>query len=160
MNQADVIAAFVGEVRGIQGMHPKAHQALLNWAMWSRDLAGMCPTLAPPALWNEADPTKWGDFADEGDVQAAVIAPQAEPAKGEKAWAEPGGRDYNEKEAIELDILLHREIPDYAVRKCLLAAYVARDIPEEQYPLRSCCTHEGFLMSLTSSLHKIEEALE
>jgi hypothetical protein len=151
MNQSDFVAAFVAEVRGIQGFYPKAHQALRNWGFWSRDRSGIFPCISKPSIWDEYDSSK-ADFAEEGEGQQVV---QQTEVKQERAETP----DFNEKEAVELDELLHDRFP-YEIRKCLLVAYVTAEIPEEQFPRFSCCTHEGFLMSLTSSLHRIQEALE
>jgi hypothetical protein len=97
--------------------------------------------------------SKAGDFADE-DVERDM--PEAHEVKQERAETP----DFDEKVAVEVDELLHGGMFPYDIRKCLLVAYVTLEVPEDQFPRLSCCTHEGFLMSLTSSLHRIQEALE
>jgi hypothetical protein len=150
MNQADYAAAFTGEVRGIQSAYPQAHQALRNWGLWSRDRAGIFPCISRPSIWNEYAP-KVGDFAEENLDREL---PRDEVVKQEMAETP----DYSEKEAVELDEYMHGpEGLVYAIRKCLLVAYVSLEIPEDQFPKLAGVTHEGFLMSLTSALYRIQE---
>jgi hypothetical protein len=55
------------EVRAIQGLYPEAHQALTNLGRWWRDRRGIFPTQARPGMWDEALPSKFGDFADDDE---------------------------------------------------------------------------------------------
>jgi hypothetical protein len=151
---------FAGQVREIQAAFPLAHDALINWGAWSRDRQGIFPCLARMSLWDEADTEKFEDFAEEGEQGAAVV-PQAE-VKAEAANDEP----FMEREAVELDRLMHS--PDFPAiwRKCIAAAYFARvleyQLPREATyirPREMRLSHDSYLAFLDGALRFIDTTL-
>lgn len=140
---------FSARVRGLQAIYPEAHQALVNWGSWSRDRAGIFPPgIIPPGLWNEAVPSKFGDFADASDLERVEVVEQTE-AKAEAAEKEP----YDEKQGALLDERIHG-LGGLAVyqREALRVAYVTREVPEDQFARLSGCTEDAFCERLEACL--------
>jgi len=133
-------------IRALQGMNEPAHLALVNWGRWSRDRHGIFPPgITPPGLWNQALPSKFGDFADEEEGQRVEVQ---EPAKAEAAEKEP----YDEKAGTVLDERVHHpSFPQY-LRDILKVAYVTREVPEDQFPRLIGCTEDSFCERLEACL--------
>lgn len=155
MNRMDLSELFTAQVRGLQSLYPTAHRALTNWGLWSMDRAGIFPSLSAPSMWDQAIHSKFGDFADEADDRAGY-AEQTE-FKAERIEQEP----FDEKSANELDEWLHEgcgtedERFPWSIRRCLIVAYVTREVPERDFPRLSKCGHDDFLARLESVLGAI-----
>ncbi len=144
VRDADVFAA---QVRALQSIYDEAHKALVNWGAWSRDLRNVYPAgyvMSP--TWREALPSKFGDFG-EVDENTEVV-PQAE-VKAESAEREA----YDERAGLEIDRRMHEAGGlSLDVRLAVRAAYLSREIPEEQFPKFSGCSHDAFRERLEYAL--------
>lgn len=115
---------FAGQVREIQAHFLTAHEALTQWGRWSRDKSGIFPRLEPPALWDEYRTSGEGYGEELTEAANEVhVKPELPP--------EPPA---NEKQAVELDQLIHTREVGLVWRQVLKAAYYTREIPEYQMP--------------------------
>ncbi len=131
-------ALFIARVRNLQAAHSLAHQALTNWGHWSADKRGMYPTLKPPSLWSQFKQSEADDYGEE--IQAAMSVVKQE-AKAEALEIPP----YNELQALEIDARLHGYGgPSVEYRMAVRAAYVTREIPEDQFPKFCGCGEDAF----------------
>lgn len=154
LNEAD--AFFTLRVREIQSNHPHAHQALVNWGLWSRERGGIFPTLALTALWDMAQPGDPNDWAEPPEEIERVEQAEVKAEAANEPMA-------NEKQAAELDAFIHDAEFPAIWRKCLAAAYFRR-VPEYQLPREatSLPPHRGrigdetFLEQLSRALQEIE----
>lgn len=124
MNLAEQQTIFAAQVRGIQHHYPRAHAALIEWGMWSRDLAGTFPCLAQSSMWEQFvhDGTE-----GHGNIDEAKTVVDAE-RKSERDEERPA----DEKLAVHLDELIHKHLT-WTSRRPLLVAYVL-NAPEYQFP--------------------------
>jgi hypothetical protein len=123
-------AMIVIAIRELQAKHHKAHEALQNWAKWSRDRRGIYPPGAvPPAIWNDAPVSKW-EFEEELDYNPYQKLNIQTAEKGDR----PEEEDYDEKTAVVLDERIHGHggLSEYQ-RSALEVAYVTRYTPEERF---------------------------
>ena len=134
------------EIRAIQALYPEAHAALRNWGAWSRDRYKIGPRDARPGMWDEAIPSKFGDFADETDEPE--VREQVE-VKAEAAAKEP----YDEKSGCELDARIHGNggLAEYQ-RNAIRIAYVSRETPEDQFHRFAGCLPSTFRERLIECL--------
>lgn len=149
--QAIAAGVFIGRVRSIQSAHYRAHAALTNWGDWSADRKGIYPRLKPPSVWDQFkrdENEEYGEVKPE-DERGPAVAIQREPPKAEAAEK----KAYNELEAIQLDERIHGYggLP-VEIRHALRAAYVTREVPEEQFPAASGCSEDAFCERLTAAL--------
>lgn len=135
MKIADVDTAELEriEVRAIQGLYPEAHQALENWGRWSYwgDIGR--PKDARNHQFDEAQKSKFDDFGEEKEYDAAErYQPNIVIVRAERVEEEP----YDEKAALVLDARIHGPggLPDY-LKSIIKAAYYWREIPEDQFHL-------------------------
>lgn len=146
--ERNAIAAgvFIGRVRALQEAHARAHAALVNWGDWSADRRGIFPRLSSPALWDQIKRSELDEYGEE--QPPAVIVDQG-PAKSEAPEAKP----HDEKSAISLDERIHGYggLPVY-VRYAIKAAYVTREIPEDQFPRAAGCNEDAFCERLAEAL--------
>jgi hypothetical protein len=143
---------FIARVRLLQSIYFKAHEALTDWGHWSADRRGMYPTMKPPSLWNNfkrSEVQEWGDEkAEQKDVEVTMTALKQE-ARAESLEIPP----YNERTALEIDSRIHGYgglADEY--RRVLRAAYVTREIPEDQFPKACGCCEDAFCERLESGL--------
>lgn len=138
---------FPARVRGLQGIYPEAHRALVNWGLWSRDRAGIFPIDARPSVWDQfkADESEaWGEDDAEKMVAEAVHV------KAERAETEP----YEELDARDLDARINEfaALAEF-VKDVLVTAYGARGyIPEHQYCRSAGCGQDAFCERLEAGL--------
>lgn len=137
----------VARIRSLQAIHNEAHQALVNWGRWSRDRYKIFPKpIESPSIWDEAVPSKFGDFADEGEGERIETTG---PAKAERAEKEP----YDELKGHQLDERIHaRDGLAQYLRDALKMAYVSREVPEDQFPRLTGCSEDTFCERLESCL--------
>ena len=142
----DLSEVFTAQVRALQAMYPAAHAALCNWAYWSRDRVGIGPSeyLPPNPVFAAIDRGEW-DRDGYGEIEPEGWTPP--PTTGEERADRAEQEPYNEREADALDVYLHSRFP-WNVRKCLVAAYVSRTAPEQDFPGMARCSHEEFLNRL------------
>lgn len=147
MNLAD-FDIFTAQVRALQAIYPQAHAALVNWGRWSRDRAGIFPPdIKPPSIWEKADPSKFGDFAEDGEQGLGVVE-QAE-TKAERIEAEP----YDEKAGTILDERIHAPGGlSCEIRRAIRVAYVSRETMESQFPDYCGTTQDGYRERLETAL--------
>lgn len=130
MKREDAIAesALICEaIRELQSLHHDAHQALQNWAKWSRDRRGIYPPgVVPPAIWDDAPTSKW-QFEEELDYNPYQRINLVTAEKGDR----PEEEEYDEKTAIVLDERIHEGLGEYE-RSVLEIAYVTRYTPEDR----------------------------
>jgi hypothetical protein len=149
---------FTAEVRGIQSLYPKAHKALLNWGVWSRDLSGVFPKeYAANGMWEQysaskCDPDGWGE------IQESIV--QSLPAKQERT-EEPKA---DEKLGTQVDEWIHKDSFPAVWRNVVRAAYYYR-VAEFQYPIfavkrKPPMNQACFLMFLAGSLKRVEREME
>lgn len=116
-------------VRSLQAAYNSAHRALLNWGAYSRDRAGFQRGLTRSQVLNQYRYNEEEEgYAEEGVL---ILIRTDAPAKAERVQDEP----YNERDAANLCERIHGPgglILD--ARPVINIAYVARDIPEYQYP--------------------------
>ncbi len=146
LQDSEIIRA---RIRALQAIYYTEHSALCNWAKWSRDRAGIFPPgVTPPTMWAEALVSKFGDFADEKDMDGREIVEQTE-AKAERADRE----EYDERAGEDLDQRIHNahDFPAYQ-RDILKIAYVSREVPEDQFPRLAGCTEDTFCERLEGCL--------
>lgn len=142
---------FNAEVRGIQAQYPKAHEALRNWGLWSRERGGIFPVLAKPS-WTEfyrADRDETHDELEDVTVvhQLEVKAERVEMPRSD------------ERQGEEIDIRVHAIRFPSIWRRVLKAAYVTVEIPEYECPRQAAVGHQGYLMFLDGALAFVERAL-
>lgn len=141
----DLSEAFVLQIRALQAMNPEAHQALLNWGLWSQDRYCIGPKDARPSMWHQFKPDENEDW---GEPEADTPRTDA-PVKAEG----PEKRPYDEKMGVELDERIHGPGGlSEALRDILKVAYVRRDIHESQYPRAAGCSNEAFAERLEGAL--------
>lgn len=139
----DLVDIFPARVRGLQAIYPEAHQALCNWAAWSRDRAGIFPAqIVPPPTWNEAT-----SGLPEGYAEEETRADDGLQAKAERAEQEP----YNELQGAALDQRINSGMLCPEVARSLVIAYVWT-IPEYQFPARAGCLPDHFCERLETGL--------
>lgn len=146
MNMADSIDLFPARVRALQAMYHDAHQALVNWGLWSRDTKGMKPVeVSPPPTWREANTGLPGGYADE------TVGPKDDglEAKPERAEDDP----YDELRGFILDERMHGPggLP-MEIRNALKVAYVYRYVREEHYCRQAGCCQDAFCERLEAGL--------
>ena len=138
MNEVDL---FPVRVRGLQGLYPDAHLALVNWGLWSRDRAGIFPIDARPSVWDQFK-------ADENEAYGAEPEESQGPAeKAERAESDP----YNELQGAILDERINSQMLSRDVSRVLVVAYVWT-IPEYQMPARAGCLPDHFCERLEGGL--------
>jgi hypothetical protein len=121
-------AMIVIAIRELQAAHYQAHEALQNWAKWSRDRRGIYPPgVVPPAIWADAPINKW-EFEEEPDYNPYQKLTMTAAEKGDR----PEEEDYDEKTAVVLDERIHQGLAEYE-RSVLEVAYVTRYTPEERF---------------------------
>ena len=142
---------FAGQVRGIQSAFPLAHEALVNWGRWSRELQGLFPTISRPSIWDEAAPGDPTDWTEEGDIGLGIVEQREIKAEG------PEKIESDEKAGTELDVLIH-DYPNFPAiwRVVLKAAYFTREIPEYQFPREARVKPDSYLTFLDGALRHIE----
>lgn len=121
-------ALIIQGIRELQSTHDRAHQALMNWAKWSRDRRGIYPPgVVPPAIWNDAPVSKWEHEEIPEKTERQVL--QA-PEKGDR----PEEEEHDEKSAVILDERIHAPggLPEY-LRSVLNVAYITRYTPEDRF---------------------------
>lgn len=141
--------SFTEHVRALQAIHSEAHEALLNWGRWSRDLKRVFPPGIPESpTFREATPSKFGDFADDSDLLRVEVVAQTE-TKAERSEEEP----YDERSGALLDERIHGYggLPIF-IREVLKAAYVSREVPEEQFHRMAGCSRDAFRERLEAGL--------
>ena len=142
----DLSEVFTAQVRGLQAIYPEAHEALKNWAAWSRDRSGIFPAgITAPSLW---DQFKRDENEDWGEEQPQVQVPEA-PVKAEAAEKQP----YDERAGVILDERIHGPggLPEYQ-RLVLKVAYVSTALPEDQFPRACGCPPHAFTERLEAAL--------
>lgn len=138
---------FTAQVRALQSIYADAHRALVNWGAWSRDLRNVYPPgVVVSPTWREAQPSKFGDFADE-DLEREI--PAETEVKSESLAREP----HDERAGSDLDQRIHAAggLP-YEIRMAVRTAYLTREIPEDQFPRMSGCSHDAFRERLEFAL--------
>lgn len=154
VSDLDWQAIYAQQVRDIQASCPVAHAALKNWALWSRELQGVFPTLSPPGIWDLAkpgDPTDWVEAP--ADIQR-VEQTEVKPERLEK----PQTADARLGE--EIDIRIHALHFPTIWRRCVRAAYLTREIPEYQMPREARVGHNGFLVFIDGALRYVDRMLD
>ena len=129
---------FPARVRGLQGIYPEGHGALINWGAYSRDRAGFQRGISSPQTskdyrYTEGDEEGYGDPPEDSEHRLILIRTDA-PAKAEKVQDDP----YNERDAAILCERIHGPgglLLD--ARRVLKVVYVLRDIHEHEYPYRT-----------------------
>jgi hypothetical protein len=109
-------------IRELQGEHGKAHQALLNWAKWSRDRRGIFPSPNPPpsAIYDTFKRDEW-DKEGYGEIVEVSEERLAQgDIKADKQEVEP----YDETAGTVLDERIHTQIAEY-LRHAAKAAYLS-----------------------------------
>lgn len=151
MNVKDLDPAQIERhmIRELQGRFPDEHQALANWAKWSRDRRGIYPAgVTAPGIWQEAPTSKWE--LDDPEAYEPHI-PMIAAAKGDRPEAE----DYDEKQAVMLDERIHGFGGlSESLRSVLEVAYLTRYLQEDRMH-RFChppTTHSGFRERLEECL--------
>lgn len=134
-------------IRGIQGKHLRAHQALVNWGDWSADKRGIFPNMKPPPVWNQFARSKvdeWGEEDHKIPIQLNAGLPKPEPRETSP---------YDERTALQIDERIHGYggLGEYQ-RHALRAAYVTREIPEDQFPKACGCNDDAFCERLEDAL--------
>jgi hypothetical protein len=126
MNMAD-LDTFTAEVRALQMLYRDAHQALTNWAAWSRDCAPPCGYgIKPSPVFREY---RASDYEDADEL--ANLATLEAPVKAEAAEKEP----YDQTAAEVLNDRIHGPgglSPDQ--RQVIRVAYYVRGLLERQMP--------------------------
>jgi hypothetical protein len=125
MNMAD-LDTFTAEVRALQMLYRDAHQALTNWAAWSRDCAPPCGYgVKPSPIFREYRASDYEDIED-----APTTAVEA-PVKAEAAEREP----YDQTAAEVLNDRIHGPGGlSTTLRQTIRVAYFMRGILERQMP--------------------------
>lgn len=139
--------AFIARVRMIQSLYPEAHAALVGWGRWSADRRGIFPqAYKRPAVWDQFKQSEAGDFGEEGEARKVVV-PFAVKAEG------PDRLPYDERSALILDERIHHPGGlSVEVRHTIRAAYVTREIPEDQFPRAAGCSEQAFCERLEAAL--------
>ena len=144
MNMADL---FPARVRGLQAIYPEAHDALLNWGIYSRTRYWPGPVDARPSIWDEFKPDEnepWGEVTKD-----TLKAEQEAPAKAER----PDEEEYSERDGQILCERLHGPGgPGEEIMRTLHTAYVRRDIHESQYTNAAGCGQDAFCERLEAGL--------
>lgn len=134
-------------IRMLQDRYPEAHEALKQWGEWSMDKRGIYPTMSQPSMFDQFKRDGSEGYADEAN---AVIVVAVGPVKSEG----PEHEDYDEKQAVRLDELMHGAggLPEY-VRVALKTAYATREVPEYQFPrFSNCSTMDQMIERLEAGL--------
>lgn len=137
---------FSARLRGLQAIYNSSHAALVNWGRWSRDRYKIFPRVAAPSLW---DQFKRDENDEYGEVTPDIEVSDEAPVKAEAAEME----EYSERDGTLLDERLHG--PGglcCELRYALRAAYVTREVPDEQFPRLAGCSEDAFLERMESSL--------
>jgi hypothetical protein len=125
MNMAD-LDILAAEIQALQLLHPKAHEALTNWASWSRDCAAPCGYgIKPSPVFREY---RASDYEEAEDTPTAVLEA---PVKAEAAERE----DYDQTSAEVLNDRMHGPggMPE-VLRRTVKVAYFYRNILTRQMP--------------------------
>jgi hypothetical protein len=144
MNLAD-LDLFAAEIRALQSLYPQAHQALIQWGLWSMDDSEGKPKDGKQS-WAEFYRPGEGDFADESDVANAVKTDAPTRSEG------PERVPYDEKQGYILDQRIHSPGgPSEEVRRTLRIAYATR-LHENQYARQAGCLPGRFKENLSDGL--------
>lgn len=137
---------LVGRIRAIQAAHLKAHQALVNWGDWCADKRGIFPSLKPPSLWNQVKHSELDEYGEEQAPAVSIVQPEVKPELREMA-------PYDERTALVIDERIHGYggLGEYQ-RHALRAAYVSREIPEDQFPGACGCNADAYCERLEDGL--------
>lgn len=124
MNLAD-LDVLAAEIRALQSLYPKAHQALQNWAAWSRDCS-------PPCGWGIKPPPVFRDYrSSDYDEQEAPEASTEAPVKAEARERET----YDQTSAEVLNERIHGPGGlSPTLRQTIRVAYYVVGILERQMP--------------------------
>jgi len=109
-------------------------------------LRGIKPTLKPPSVWNQFKRSELDEYGDipEATPRIIVVEPKPEPFE-----APP----YDALQASEMDKRLHGYGgPSNEFRRAVRAAYVTRELPEDQFPKACGCGEDAFCERLESVL--------
>jgi hypothetical protein len=144
MDQSD---AFPIRIRLLQADFQKAHAALINWGLWSRDRRGIFPVqITPPRVWDEFKPDENEAY---GEITEDTQVVEQSETKAERAEDDP----YDELQGTITDERLHGYGgPSQTIREALRIAYVRRDIHEGQYARAAGCVHDQFIERLEAGL--------
>lgn len=137
---------FTARIRLLQSLYFQSHQALTDWGHWSADKRGMYPTMKPPSLWNNF---KRSEVEEWGEETEAAMSQIKQEARAESLEIPP----YNERTALQVDSRIHGYgglADEY--RRALRAAYVSREIPEDQFPKACGCCEDAFCERLEAGL--------
>lgn len=136
---------FNAEVRAIQSLYPKAHEALRNWGLWSRERGGIFPALAKPG-WTEFYQAGREEVTEEHETEVERVEQLEVKAEG------PELPHSDERLGEEVDIRIHALHFPTIWRRVLKAAYVTAEIPEYECPREARVGHQGYLVFLSSAL--------
>lgn len=143
---------FNAEVRAIQAQYPRAHEALRNWGLWSRERGGIFPTLAKPG-WTEFYTAGRDEVTEENTPELEIVIQIEIKAEG------PELPHSDERQGEEIDIRVHALRFPTIWRRVLKAAYVTVEIPEYECPRQAGVGHQGYLVFLDGALAFLERAL-
>lgn len=142
---------FAAQVRALQAIYPKAHESMLNWAIWSRDLGhipGKTNSIEDGrGIWDMAAPSTWDDWGDEQELPPLP----EEMVRADRVERPP----HDIKRGQETDATIHDDDFPAVWRKVLKAAYYFR-IPEYQYPQACRLDPDNYLRFLEGALGRLE----
>lgn len=147
MTKLEESAILTARIRALQAIYKPEHDALCNWAKWSRDERGIRPVEARTSIYdqmNEDDRAGWGEETDQPPIYRLTVRVKSE---------RPEEENYDLKSAEILDERIHGNGGLASeIQHLLRIAYVTRDVPEYQFPNRCSCSWDGFCERLEEAL--------
>lgn len=131
---------YTGRIRGIQARHQRAHDELLNWGRWTRELADVYPSRGQVFPWSPAgvathqELREWASASDVGDLSNRKRSEPLTEVKPDPADELPSA----ELAATELNDLIHAQDFPAVWRKIIAKAY-SRRLPPLEYQLPNSC---------------------